>query len=217
MSVTFMSNLGPGYSSGLHIHHSLQDLQGNPVFVDDNGRTPLMMNWIAGILATMPGATSFLCSTPNACRRMTEFTAPPVTASWGEENKTAGLRLISRTPEIARIEHRLAASDTNPYLALAVILAGGLLGHQHQLQAPPELQTIGWGLPQEVERLPTSLMQSAKALEADKLLAQILGQDVIDYWVNTRKLEWLNFHATGADPDSSDPTSWEFNRYFELI
>lgn len=217
MSVTFMSNLGPGFSNGLHIHHSLQDMNDQSLFVDEHGRTPLLLQWVAGILKTMPAATSFLCPTPNACRRLKDFSAPPVTSSWGEENKSAGLRLITRTPAIARIEHRLASSDANPYLALAVILAGGLAGYLGKMTPPPELQIVGWGLPDEIERLPSSVIKATEALSADQHLGDIIGHDVIDYWINTRRHEWLSFHASGADPDAENPTPWEFERYFELI
>ena len=69
-----------------------------------------------------------LCPTYNAYGRLTEITSPPVTASWGEESKTAGLRVITRTDNLAKIEHRLPSGDANPYLVLVAILAGDLAG-----------------------------------------------------------------------------------------
>lgn len=217
MSVTFMARPAAGYANGLHIHHSLIDQSGTPVFADENGRTDFLLHWLAGILATTHGATSVLCPTINSFRRFAEFSAPPTTASWGEENKSAALRVVSRAPDAARIENRVAAGDANPYLALAVILAGGLAGIKHDLTPPPELTNIGWGLPEDVERLPGTLMKAAEALEADRYLADVIGQDVIDYWINSRKWDWMNFHAAGVDPDARETTDWEFNRYFEMI
>ena len=124
-SVTFMASMGPGYGNGMHVHHCLTDLDGAPVFLNQAGdRSEVMQHWLAGITKTMPAATAFVCPTINAYRRLTDFTSPPVTATWGEENKSAGLRSISRTPATARLEHRLPSGDANPYLALAVILAG---------------------------------------------------------------------------------------------
>ena len=175
------------------------------------------MNWVAGILQTMPAATSILCPTINSYRRLAEFAAPPVVACWGEENKSAALRAITRSDSLARVEHRLAAGDANPYLALAVIMAGGLAGHQHNLTPPPELNSMGWGLPDEVERLPRHIMRAVDAMTQDNFLAEILGQDVIDYWINTRKLEWLSFHSDGADAEATETTPWEYQCYFELL
>lgn len=218
MSVTFMASLGRGYGNGLHVHHSLQDKDGNSAFVKDGDRTPLLNHWIAGITRTMRAATSLLCPTYNAYRRLRDFTSPPVTATWGEENKTAGLRLVSRNEKVARIEHRLPSGDANPYLVLATILAGGVAGLRNKLAAPPELDIIGWGLPADagVERLPTTLMQAVTALEKDEYLHQVLGDDVIEYWLNTRRLEWQSFHDECGDTNARAPTDWEFKRYFCL-
>lgn len=217
MSVTFMSTTSPGYSNGLHVHHSLQREDGSAAFLSDGKRSDLFLQWIAGITSTMAGATSLLCPSINSYRRLKEFTSPPVTASWAEENRSAGLRIFSRSESLARIEHRLPSGDANPYLALAVILAGGLTGVNHKLTPPDEMALIGWGLPDEVERLPNSLMKAVTALEADTHLVEVLGQDVIDYWVNTRKLEWLSFHDECGDADTKSTTDWEYKRCFELV
>lgn len=217
MSVTFMASIRPGYGNGLHVHHSLQNKNGTSAFRENGEKTPLLNNWIAGITRTMAGATSMLCPTFNAYRRLTDFTAPPVTATWGEESKTAGLRVITRTDDLARIEHRLPSGDANPYLVLAAILGGGLAGARKNLTPPEELQIVGWGLPEDVPRLPDSIMGAAEALATDTLLVETLGQDVVDYWVNTRKLEWLNFHSECGDIEAKTSTQWEYNRYFELL
>ena len=217
MAVTFMAQHSHGFANGLHIHHSLVDSEDNAVFLDESGRTDFLMQWVAGIVATTPAATSVFFPTVNSFRRMREFQAPPVTASWGEENKSAALRLITRSAGAARIENRLPAGDANPYLSLAFILAGGLAGIRYAMTPPPELTDLGWGLPDEVERLPNSVMKAADVLQADSLLAGVLGQDVIDYWINSRRWDWLNFQSSGDDPTSKATTDWELKRYFELI
>lgn len=228
LSVTFMASLSPGYGNGLHVHHSLQEIETTNIepnaddaeaaaFLSEGNRSPLLMQWIAGITKTMPGATSLLCPSYNGYRRLQAFSSPPVTPTWGEENKTAGLRVISRTPKSARIEHRLPGGDANPYLVLATIFAGGLAGVRHNLSPPPELKHVGWGMPEDVEKLPNNIMAAADALAADTYLAESLGQGFIDYWINTRKLEWLNFHNECGDTDSKVATDWELRRNFELI
>jgi glutamine synthetase len=49
------------------------------------------------------------------------------------------------------------------------------------------------------------------------MLGGTLGQDAVDYWVNTRKLEWLSFHSECGDLKTKRATQWEYNRYFELV
>ncbi len=218
MAVTFMAHPQPGYSSGLHAHHSLTNMEtGEASFHENGGPSPLMMNWIAGMIATAAGASSFLSPTINSYRRLAEFAAPPVTASWGIEDKSAMLRIITRTPSVTRIENRLAASDANPYLAQAVMLAGGLIGAKHNLQPPEPLKHLGWRLPDTVKRLPRDIMSAYEALGEDDYLAEVLGEDVIEYWRKSRRAEWLMFHTEGGDPEAREVTDWEYNRYFELI
>ncbi|MBO6556222.1 MAG: hypothetical protein JJ934_14495 [Pseudomonadales bacterium] len=217
MSVCFMPQMKAGFGSGLHIHHSLVEKDGTPAFFADGGRSALMNDWIAGIVTTMAGSVSLLCPTINSYRRMQEFRAPPVTATWGEENKSAGLRIISRAANLARIEHRLPGGDANPYLVLATILAGGLAGHRHQLPLRPELKTVGWGLPDDVPKLPRTLLSAADALAEDNHLVDILGQDFVEYWIDSRKFEWLTYHSECGDTENKGTTDWELQRYFELM
>ena len=217
MAVTFMPMMQSGYGNGLHIHHSLLNRDDSPAFHAGGQRSELMNQWIAGIVATMPGATSILCPSFNAYRRLRDFTSPPVIASWGEENKTACLRAISRDASLTRLEHRLPGGDANPYLALAVILAGGLAGCRHKLTPPPELRVIGWGLPDDVPRLPNNILLAADALARDEHLPEMLGQDFIDYWIDSRKLEWLTFHKESGDATATRTTDWEYFRYFQLL
>lgn len=217
MSVTYMPHPQSGYSSGLHIHHSLLNEAGTPAFVDDAGRTTIFRHWIAGIVDTTAAATSMLCPSINAYRRFSEFAAPPMTASWGEENKSAAVRVISAPASAARVEHRVPASDANPYLALATILAGGISGARRQLEPVDELHDLGWGLPDDIERLPRTISSAAETLAANDSLPAILGQDVVDYWVNTRQWEWINFESEAKHKRGGEPTDWEFTRYFELI
>lgn len=217
-SVTFMPQPVAGESSGMHIHHCLLNRGDNtPAFASaDGSRTEAMDHWIGGLMATLPGATSFFCPSINAYRRLQPFAAVPVTPTWGEENKSAALRIISRSPAQARIEHRVGAADLNPYLALAAIFAGGLAGLENRTSPPPEFKGLAWGLPPEADRLPASLSLAFAATHDDLLLRSALGDSFINYWVGTREHEWLRFHQVGGDSGST-PTEWELGRYFDLV
>lgn len=220
LAVTFMAVPKSGMGNGTHIHHSLVDQAGNAAFFDESTpsrRSALMEHWLAGLLETMPGAVSFLCPSVNAFRRMRDYAAVPVTPDWGDDNKTTALRTLSMNSGATRIEHRLAAGDVNPYLALAVIIAGGLAGIKHQLQPKPEFTKVAWGLPADRERLPNTAIKAIDALRADPHLAEWLGANFVDYWAKSRHQEWLFFHTEGGDPESRDVSTWEYERYFDLI
>ncbi|MBD3645904.1 MAG: glutamine synthetase, partial [Pseudomonadales bacterium] len=99
---------------------------GKPVFHDETApdhRSELLRHWLGGLTTTMNGAVSYLCPTINSYRRMIDFAAVPVTPTWGEENKSAAIRLISGNPDLARIAHRIGTADLNPYFSMAFTLA----------------------------------------------------------------------------------------------
>ena len=220
MAVTFMAVPVTGFGNGTHIHHSLYDKDNNPVFFDESrehSQSELMEQWIAGLLETMPAAVSFLCPSINAFRRMRDYAAVPMTPDWGNDNKTTALRTLSGSPGATRVEHRLAAGDVNPYLALAVIIAGGLAGIEGKMQPKPEFKNVAWGLPSDRERLPNTVTKSLETLSKDKLLREKLGTHFVDYWGKSRHQEWLFFHTEGGDPESRQVSQWEYERYFDLI
>ena len=60
-------------------------------------------------------------------------------------------------------------------------------------------------------------MEAAGELARSQALKDILGDEDVDYWIKSRRHDWLNFHARGNDPDDSNPSQWEYDRYFNLF
>lgn len=216
-TVTFAAKPLEAYGNGLHVHHSLT-ADGEPVFHSSDGTmSPTMRHWLGGLMATMPGATSVLCPTINSYRRMVGWAAAPTVASWAEDNKSTALRVLTRSRTASRVEHRVASGDANPYLVLAVILAGGLAGLDKAIDPPAPLAVAGWGLPDGYPHLPNTITRAADAFADDTLLRSVLGDGFCDHWIHTRRWEWLMFHTTGGDPAATGVTQWELDRYFELV
>jgi glutamine synthetase len=215
-SVTFMAyGIDEHLGGGMHVNLSLHRDGENAFYSGDDGeRSAVLRHWVAGMLATLPGAMSFLTPTVNSYRRLVDITGPPTTVTWGEDNKSVAVRTITREPGSSRIEHRVPSGDCNPYLALAAILAGGMVGLEGDLEPPPEFEGMAWALPPgTVERLPGSLKEATAALAADERLAAMLGRDAVDYWLGSREWEWIVFHTHGGDPDAVG--EFELQRYFE--
>ncbi|MCB1647210.1 MAG: glutamine synthetase, partial [Pseudomonadales bacterium] len=220
LAVTFMPKLGEGFATGMHMHHSLTTTSGEAAFFDPtaaDNHSKVLRHWLGGLQQTLPAAISFLAPTINSYRRFRDFGAVPLTATWGEENKSTALRLVSRSSGLARIEHRAGAGDPSPYQAPAVVLADGMAGGERELEPGPAYEGLAWGTPDSVAKLPTTIMTAADALRADTLLPEYLGADFIDYWIGTRKAEWLAGHTGGGDPVSPQVSLWEFQRYFDLV
>ena len=216
--VTFMAKPSEEYGNGLHVHHSLTH-DGAPVFYAPDGTmSDTTRHWLGGLMAHASGATSFLCPNINSYRRMIGFAAAPTVASWGEDNKSAALRVLSDSPKAARIEYRVAGGDANPYLVLAATLASGVAGLHAAARLPDPIAVSGWGLPPDgYPHLPNTITRAADALEADPGLTEVMGEDFVRFWINTRRWEWLMFHTTGGDPIAETVTNWELDRYFELV
>ena len=217
-SVTFMAKPSHEYGNGLHVHHSLAR-DGEPMFYAPDGHelSELTRHWIGGLIATMPAAMSIFCPNVNSFRRVIGFAAAPTVASWGEDDKSAAVRVLSRSPKAARIENRVAGGDANPYLVLASVLAGGIAGIEQSIEPPAPLGVTGWGLPAGYPHLPNTISKAADAMTSDVVLRTVLGSEFCDYWVNTRRWEWLMFHTTGGDPMATTVTQWELNRLFEIV
>ena len=95
----------------------------------------------------------------------------PVRCDWAAENRAVALRTIGAPQGISRIEHRLPGADVNPYLALAALVAGILIGIEDDLRPPPG----GDGTPPPIPATPA---EAAAALVADGRLRERLGVSV---------------------------------------
>ena len=220
-SVTFMAKPGERYGSGMHAHHSLWR-DGEPMFFDataTDNRSALMKQWIAGQIGSVAGATSLMAPTINSYRRMVGFAAAPTHIAWGEQDKSAAIRTVTGTAKSTRVEYRNPAADVNPYISMATMLASGMVGLEHSPELIPESAVMAWGLPpgHGPTPLPNSIMKAATALEADHLLCDMLGRDFCDYWIQSRKWEWLMYQTGGGDPVAKVTTDFELNRYFDVV
>jgi glutamine synthetase len=217
-TVTFMAMVDEHLGASMHVNFSLVGPGSENLFHSEAGpaRAPALRHWIAGLITTMPGAMSFFSPTVNSFRRLIEIAGPPTTVTWAEANKSAALRTVTHSSSSARIEHRVPAMDSNPYLVLAAIIAGGMIGMEDELEPPEPFEEMAWGLaPDAAPRLPDSITRAADALAEDGRLAAVLGPDAVDYWLGTRRWEWLAFHRSGGDPDVV--TESELARYFETV
>jgi glutamine synthetase len=213
-SVSFMAKTSDAYGQASHVNLSLQNDDAN-AFYAESGPSDVMKDFIGGVMATLIPSMSFAMPFITSYRRLVRLEGPPTTATWGVGNKTAAVRAITGHPKYSRIECRTVGADANVYLVMAAILAGGLAGITEHIEPPDPCDDLAWCLPEDVQRLPISMSAAADALDADELLTSYLGKGLVDYWLGTRRWEWLQFHTQCGDTGSK-LTDWELQRYFEL-
>jgi glutamine synthetase len=129
LDATFMAKpYGTQAGSGMHVHFSMIDDKGSNIYADENGPSDALMHSVGGLLTHMQESTAIFAPHANSFRRLTPSEHAPTYASWGLDNRSAAVRVITAGRAATRIEHRVAGADTNPYLVLAMILQAALMG-----------------------------------------------------------------------------------------
>lgn len=147
MEATFMAKPyadAPG--NGMHVHCSILDDDGNNVFSPAPGQpgpSPVLKQAVAGVLDTMADLQVIFAPHMNSYRRFQRMSFAPSGPDWGLDNRSAGVRLPEIEGKGARLEHRIAGADVNPYLVLTAILGGILHGIDTDPDLPPPLDAPG--------------------------------------------------------------------------
>jgi glutamine synthetase len=211
---TFMAKWSkdwPGQSG--HIHLSLKNKSGKPVFHDPkgpHGMSKLMQHFVAGQQALMPELLCMVAPTVNSFSRLIPGFWAPTEATWGVENRTCALRVIPGSEKSQRVEYRIAAADSNPHIALAAALMAGLWGIETKAELGKPI--TGNAYEQKHPRklsLPATLWDAAQRLKGSQAARAWLGDAFVDHYAATREWEERQFRRAITD--------WELERYFEII
>ena len=209
--------------TGLHLHLSLWDLEGNtPLFHDDHdprklGLSGLAYQFIGGVLEHAAGLTAVACPTVNSYKRVSAG-APLSGAAWapgfvtyGGNNRTQMIRV----PDSGRIEVRVVDGLANPYLALTALLAAGIDGIDRNLEpGEPNRENlfdmeVSAVRERGITQLPATLAEAAAALAADGVLREAFGKvpggEYVDYYATVKRAEFAEYHA--------EVSPWEVRRY----
>ena len=201
----------PGCSG--HVHQSLWDLEKEKnLFYDADGEnemSDIMKSYIAGQLHCLPEILPMFAPTINSYKRLVEGAWAPTNITWGIDNRTTALRVLTTGKKSTRIEHRVVGSDTNAYLALAAALASGLYGIAKGLKLDTPA-TKGNGYEDYSNgSLPENLWDASQKMKNSDIAKELFGEDFVDHFTKTRDWEWRAF--------SKQVTDWETKRYFEVI
>jgi glutamine synthetase len=204
-SVTFMAKWHENLAgSSLHIHTSLADAQGAPLFP---GESETFRCFLGGLLAHAAELTLLLAPNVNSYKRFRPGTFAPTAVAWSYDNRTAGFRVLGQGASL-RIECRVPGADANPYLAYAALLAAGLAGVERRIDPGPAFQGDAYaaeGLP----RIPGRLAEAIAAFEASELAREAFGEAVIAHLLHFARTEQEAFDARVTDV--------ERQRYFERV
>jgi glutamine synthetase len=214
LMATFMAKWSPDWpgQSG-HIHISLNDADGTALFYDANktdNMSDTMRHFVAGQQQFMPELLAMIAPTINSYTRLVPGFWAPTVATWGVENRTCALRVITGSASAQRVEYRVAAADANPYIILAAALASGLEGVTQKLEPDDKVSGNAYEQHFSAERqLPTTLWEAAQRLKASSMARAYFGDHFVDHYAASREWEEREFRKHITD--------WEMDRYFEII
>ncbi len=195
---------GDQSGSGQHFHVSLLDADGRCVFDSGEMAAPnaAMRAAVGGLLETMAASTLLFAPHLNSYRRLRPHSYAPWLATWGLDNRNVAVRCPALAGRAARIEHRVAGSDANPYLALAGILGGVL--HGLETAADPGEPTEGEAQPQPRSVLPTTWPSAIEAFESSDFIRDTLGAEFARVFamMKRQEMERLLERVTDAEYDT---------------
>ena len=214
-SVTFMAKWHENLAgSSLHIHVSLADADGRPLFPGDGelAGAPLRCSdtfrwFLGGLLAHVRELVWFLAPNVNSYKRFRPGMFAPTGIAWSHDNRTAGFRVVGHGPAL-RIECRVPGADANPYLAYAALLAAGLAGVEGRLDPGPAFEGNVYAA-ESLPRVPACLRDAIAVLEQSKLARQAFGDAVVDHYLHFARTEQAALDTLVSDV--------ERRRYFERI
>ncbi|WP_117195465.1 glutamine synthetase family protein [Rhizobium terrae] len=186
--------------SGLHVHASIIDRDGNNV-LDAKGGDPVRLKSVcAGMLKTMRDAQLIFAPLANSYRRFQPDSFAPVDVDWGFGHRGTAVRIPDKDGPAARIEHRVAGADVNPYLLLTAILGGMLLGLDDVLD--PGLPTEpGKAPPAGTKRLTHDFLTAVEDFSASPFIRDVFGERYQKLYGDTKRKEAITYLRTVSDFD----------------
>lgn len=196
-----------------HIHISLQHADGSSAFHDatrPHGIGSTMRHFIGGLQLLMGDFCLMFAPNINSFKRFVPGIFAPVSAAWGIENRTCGIRAIPGSAKSIRLECRTPGADANPYLSLAAVLTAGLHGVQHALEPTSPFEGSAYDMDIDPAlKLPGSFAEAIDRFRRSPLARGYFGNDFVEAYAGTRQTQHDQFAAMVTDR--------ELERFFELV
>lgn len=207
--------------NGIHFHLSITDKDGHNLFSDDSdpqgmGLSKLAYHFTAGLLHHAKALCAISAPTVNSYKRLvvggsaSGATWAPAYICYGDNNRSAMVRI-----PYGRLEFRLPDAGCNPYLVHAALIAAGLDGIERQLEVGEPQNINLYALTQQereelgIDILPQNLNEAIDALEADEILTERLGKEIVSEFIKIKRDEWIDYSRHVSD--------WEQKRYAEFF
>lgn len=203
--------------SGLHINFSLVPVGGGFNSFDDPhaewGISSLARQCIGGMIAHHEAVSAFSAPLINSYKRLQPGLIAGYWANWGLDNRISTYRIPDERGAATRIENRMPCGTANPYLAAAAMLNAALLGVVDGLDCGDPQVGDGDTEPNTDRHTPHTLGDALTALEADSVLCEAMGADLVRAYTAIRRDELARWEAAGQTWDPETVSDWELSEY----
>ena len=211
LNATFMAKpFSEEAGNGMHAHLSIIYKDGKNIFKVNKNKQPegVFASAIAGLLKNAPDFLSFYAPHSNSYRRLVHNADhAPTTLSWGNENRTALVRLPEASNNATRLEFRLPSADSNPYLVFASILASVLNGIENEFNL--EKETIGNAHAQHEPELGITWREAVHKTSVSSVVKEFFGDRFQQSYQCVKESEIKRFESTITD--------FEYNSYLRHL
>lgn len=214
LHATFMPKPVYGVNgSGMHCNMSLFNEEGN-AFYDagsESGLSETAYKFIAGLLHHAKAYTAICNPIINSYKRLVPGYEAPVYIAWSTQNRSPLIRIPASRGLSTRVELRSVDPSTNPYLALATLLAAGLDGIASDIEVPAPIDRNIYIMDAEdreasgIYDLPKNLAEAVEELKNNPLILDALGDHISRSFIEAKEIEIATY--------ISQVTDWEINQY----
>jgi glutamine synthetase len=197
-----------------HVHFSLKNARGRQLFHNarnEHGMSDAQRHAVGGLQKLLPELLLMLAPNINSFKRLAPGAFAPIAATWGVENRTCAIRVISGPPSAQRIELRAPGSDSNPYLVASCLLAAALWGMENRVEpAEPMIGSCyerAESIP-EAQHFPHTFRQAIERFSESTHAREFFGDDFVEMYAGTRMAQ--------ADQFARMVTDKELERFLEM-
>lgn len=199
--------------SGMHCNMSLFNEEGNTFYdaESESGLSDTAYKFIAGLLHHAKAYTAICNPIINSYKRLVPGYEAPVYIAWSTQNRSPLIRIPASRGLSTRVELRSVDPSTNPYLALATLLAAGLDGIASDIEVPAPIDRNIYIMDAEdreangIYDLPKNLAEAVEELKNNPLILDALGDHISRSFIEAKEIEIATY--------ISQVTDWEINQY----
>ncbi len=204
--------------NGMHLNCSLANKDGN-AFYDEKNKTNQLsstcLKFISGVLSKAKEFTLLTNPTVNSYKRLVKGFEAPCYVSWSDQNRSTMIRIPASKQNATRIEVRSVDPSSNPYLAVASVLAAGLEGVKGNVEMISSVNCNLFDITEEerdalgVQNLPQNLKEAILEFSKSDFMKGVVGEHLFNKIIIAKECEWNEYAKTIHE--------WEIQRYLTKL